>query len=57
MVVYGSDGQPLSDGDFVRQLQMIVEDDSPTDQHPVGILTAEDRTFWAKHRKQILKGK
>lgn len=57
MVVYGNGGQPLSDGDFVKQLQMIVEDDSPIDQQPVGVLTAEDRTFWAKHRKQILKDK
>lgn len=57
MAVYSKDGNPLSEGDLLSQLKVIVEDSSHTDQQPpVGVLTSEDRTFWAKHRKNILKG-
>lgn len=58
MVVYSDDGNALSEGVLFKLLKMIVEENSASTQHPpVGVLTAEDRTFWAKHRKAILKGK
>ena len=48
-------GQPLSEGELVAQLERITNG-SDSSEEAVGVLTAAERTFWAKQRKRLLRG-
>ncbi|GBB93575.1 hypothetical protein RclHR1_00220009 [Rhizophagus clarus] len=53
---YGEDGQRYSDGDFEVQLRRILDDVLKTKfDPPIGVLTADDRDFWAVARENLLK--
>ncbi|PKY40473.1 acyltransferase ChoActase/COT/CPT [Rhizophagus irregularis] len=53
---YGKNGQRYSDGDFEIQLRQIVDDVLKAKHDPpVGVLTADDRDFWAVARENLLK--
>ena len=47
--------QPLSEGELVAQLERITNS-SDSCEEAVGVLTAAERTFWAKQRKRLLRG-
>lgn len=54
--VYGSDGQPLSEAQIYRQLKNLVQDSEQVSP-PVGILTTENRSTWAKAYTELAKDK
>jgi len=53
--VLDSGGKPLSESELLTQLTKVVANDEPL-EHPVGVLTAADRTFWADQRNELSKG-
>lgn len=54
--VYDKNNQPLSTSELAKQLERIIElsELSSTSNSPVAVLTAEDRTTWAKQRNKII---
>lgn len=46
----------LSEGQLVAQLEKILNNASEPLEEPVGVLTAANRTVWAKQRKRLLRG-
>lgn len=54
--VYGSDCQPLSEAQIYRQLKNLVQDSEQVTP-PVGILTTENRSTWAKAYTELAKDK
>ena len=45
----------LSEGELVAQLEKVVKNTEPIEE-PVGVLTSDDRTFWGKTRRQMMRG-
>ena len=45
----------LSEGELVAQLEKVVKNTEPLEE-PVGVLTSDDRTFWGKTRRKMMRG-
>ncbi|OWF54638.1 carnitine O-acetyltransferase-like [Mizuhopecten yessoensis] len=54
--VYGSDGKPLSEAQIYRQLKSLVQESDQV-ATPVGLLTTENRSTWAKAYSELAKDK
>ncbi|EDO44258.1 predicted protein [Nematostella vectensis] len=50
--VYGTDGKPLNEPEIAAQLLKIVQS-SDAEEPPVGVLTSENRSVWAKEREVL----
>ncbi|PIK40111.1 putative carnitine O-palmitoyltransferase 2, mitochondrial [Apostichopus japonicus] len=52
--VYDKDGNILPGSEIYAHLKYIYQDATPRPEHPVGYLTSEERTTWARLRKHIV---
>lgn len=52
--VTNADGDPLPVREIEAQLQLVIDSAGPNPVHPVGVLTAQGRTEWARAREQLV---
>lgn len=52
--VLDSDGNILSPQELLGNLSQILNDNTPQAEHPLGILTCQNRDVWAKQRQHLL---
>ncbi|XP_060803793.1 carnitine O-palmitoyltransferase 2, mitochondrial [Amyelois transitella] len=53
--VYDSDGNILSPSELLGNLSRIVNDPTPKAEHPLGILTTQNRDEWAEQRRHLVE--
>lgn len=51
--VFDKDGNILQPTDLLACLKYILDDKTPPSEHPIGVLTTEDRNTWAKARQHL----